>query len=347
MTSKPIIVIDAFLDNQEKENLLISNLQKFKKFNIPILLVSNSPISVEIQKQIDYFIFDKENLLFKDKYSYDLLIFHVLEYKEFSFKNEFWYKQEHGLSVLCNLTKTMNFAKKLGFTKFIHFEWDYFIHDNDSIKIQNIIDDFVYNDKTIFLIKDKKEIAFYFWMVDIDYWQSKFPQILKEEDYKNCLKNLKKDNFFQKVEDLFYIFFENTLDTKNCLELDEFKNKFATESKLNLSVSDFNFSKPNSLYIFKGLAKIYKNNKITNEIAVLTINDRLEKIIETDYCVKINNETKHYKHFTAIDSWFMNTINDFNESKFPIELKINNEFQKTYYSLDEITNSIHCNYNFY
>lgn len=347
MINTPIIVLDCFIDDFEKEKLLLKNLDQFKKLNVPILLIANNPISLEIQKKINYLIFDKEDLLFNGDYFYDLLLYHSIEYKEFKFKSEFWYKQEHGLSVLCNLTKAMNFVKKLDFTKFVHFEWDYFIDDADIVKIKEAITDFVENDKIVFLIKNKKEISFYFWMVDVDYWQAKFPQILKEEDYQNCLKTLKKDKLFQKVEDLFYIVFENLLHTKDCIELDEFKNKFVTESKLNLSVSDFNFSKPNTAYMFKGFAKIYKNDKLTNEIALLTINDKTEKTVETNYSIKINDENNCFKHLTDKDCWRIHIIHNFDKSKFPIQLKINDEFEKTYHSFDEITNSIYCKYDFY
>jgi hypothetical protein len=347
MINKPIIVLDCFVDDVDKEKLLLKNLDQFKKLNIPILLIANNPISLEIQKKIDYLIFDKEDLLFNGYYFYDLLLYYTIEYKEFSFRSEFWYKQEHGLSVLCNLTKAMNFVKKLDFTKFVHFEWDYFIDDADIVKIKEAITDFVENDKIIFLVKNKKEISFYFWMVDIDYWQAKFPQILKEEDYQNCLKTLKKDKLFQKVEDLFYIIFENFLHTKDCLDLDEFKSKFVTESKLNLSVSDFNFSKPNTAYMYKGFAKIYKNNKLTNEIALLTINRKAEKLVETNYSIKINNKTDSFKHLTDKDCWCISIIRDFDKSKFPIELRLNDEYEKIYHSFDEITNSINCKYDFY
>jgi hypothetical protein len=347
MINTPIIVLDCFIDDFEKEKLLLKNLDQFKKLNVPILLIANNPISLEIQKKINYLIFDKEDLLFNGDYFYDLLLYHSIEYKEFKFKSEFWYKQEHGLSVLCNLTKAMNFVKKLNFTKFIHFEWDYFIGDLDIAKIKEAITDFIENDKNLFLIKNNKEISFYFWMVDIDYWQAKFPQILKEEDYRNCLKTIKKDKLFQKVEDLFYIIFENHLYTKDCLNIDEFKSKFVTESKLNLSVSDFNFSKPNTAYMFKGFTKIYKNDKLANEIAILTINDKTEKLVETNYSIKINDEHNSFKHLTHKDCWCIHVINDFDKSKFPIQLKMNDEFEKTYHSFDEITNSIYCKYDFY
>lgn len=342
MINQPIIVLDCFFDDARKEKILLQNLEQFKKLSIPILLITNNPMSREVQEKVDYLIYDKENLLFKDEYIYDLLLYNIIEYDDFIFRSDFWYKQEHGLSVLCNLTKTMNFAKKLGFTKFVHFEWDYFIHDADIIKIKETIVDFVENNKIAFLIKNGKEISFYFWMVDIDYWQNKFPQILKEEDYKNCLKTFKKNNLFQKVEDVFYIVFENFLHTKDCLDLDEFKNKFITESKLNLSVSDFNFAKPNTENMFRGLAKIYKNDNIIDEIALLTVNHKDNKTIETNYSIKINNEIKFFKHLAGENYWAFDIISGFDKCKFPIELEINNVFKKTYHFLDEITNSIRC-----
>jgi len=340
MINKPIIVLDCFLDDVDKEKIFLQNLEQFKKLSTPILLITNSPMSREIQEKVNYLIYDKENILFKGEYFYDLSFFHVVESDKFSFIIDFWYKQEHGLSVLCNLTKTMNFAKKLGFTKFVHFEWDYFIHDADLTKIKQTIVDFVENNKMAFLVKNGKQISFHFWMIDIDYWQNEFPQILKEEDYKNYLKIIKKNNLFQKVEDIFYIVFERFFYTEDYLELNEFKNQFITESKLNLSVSDFNFAKPNTLNMYIGLAKIYKKNNMTDEIALVTINNKIDKIIETNYSIKINNDIKFFKHLTGKNDCSLSVIHDFDKSKFPIELKINNEFEKIYYSLDEITNSV-------
>ena len=56
-----IFVIDCWPDNESKENDLISQIKILKIFNVPILISSHYPLKPEIQKMVDYYIFDKNN----------------------------------------------------------------------------------------------------------------------------------------------------------------------------------------------------------------------------------------------------------------------------------------------
>lgn len=62
--AKDIFVIDAWPDKVEKESDLLECIGKLREFTgIPILLVSHYAIKPEIQKLVDYYIFDKDNPL--------------------------------------------------------------------------------------------------------------------------------------------------------------------------------------------------------------------------------------------------------------------------------------------
>jgi hypothetical protein len=336
---KPIIIIDVFIDSDLKKDIFISNLEKFKQLDIPILLICNKPLTIEIQKSVDYVLFDNQNLLFQAEYKYDINIYHTLSFENFTFKSEYWYKQEHGLSVLCNLTKSVEFVKKLGFTKFIHFEWDYFIHDDDLKSIKNLIYDFLNKNSRAYFV-NTTETTFYFWMVDIDFWIDKFPKILCEDDYKNYLGRLGFNKNFKKAEDVVFIAFKDFLKEHESINAYIFLKSFTPKSQLNLFTSDFNFGKPNLKSCFRGLCKVEKNEKLIDQLIIFTFNSGENEIVENLYTIKFDDKIQKFNHKLIKKQWRSNLIEEFQFYKFPIELQINEDFKKTYHSLEEINNKI-------
>ena len=69
-----IFVIDCWTDTESKENDLLNLIKRLKIYNIPILLTGHYPIKPEIQKMVDYYLFDKKNdlLMAKDFESYNV-----------------------------------------------------------------------------------------------------------------------------------------------------------------------------------------------------------------------------------------------------------------------------------
>jgi hypothetical protein len=336
--SKPIIVLDAFLDREEKKKILISNLQKFKKFNIPILLIGNSPIPIDIQKEVDYVIYDKENLMFKDSYIYEMKLWRAHRFPNFTIRNEWYYKQEHGLSVLCNLTKAMNFVKNLGFTKFIHFEWDFFIDDEDHVKFKNFINSFINSYRKAFFV-DSGEVSFLFWMVDIEFWIQKFPKILNEKDYKKFLQTFNNPNQFLIAEKCLLFAFKNYLSKEELIDSKEYEKNNIIKST-SLYSSDFNFEKPNTDGWYKGLFKIYENSVLQNKLLVLTYNKNIETEVEAQYFITFDGKTQHIHHKVKESLCMYTQINNFDFSKFPLKIKTNCGFEKIYNSINEIDNEL-------
>jgi SAM-dependent methyltransferase len=119
-----IFIIDAWPDNESKENDLLKLIKILKTFNIDILLCTHFPIKPEIQKMVDYYIYDKKNPLLLSN-----------EFEEYSVGSGRWtdnynynvsnsYEFHHDYSIWETMRNGFNFAKYLN-KKYIHFlEYD-------------------------------------------------------------------------------------------------------------------------------------------------------------------------------------------------------------------------------
>ena len=81
-----IFVIDCWIDTKEKEQTLLNLINRVKVYNVPILLCGHSPVSIEVQKQVDYFLFDKNNNIQLEK-DFNLEIARINSRKFYSVKS--------------------------------------------------------------------------------------------------------------------------------------------------------------------------------------------------------------------------------------------------------------------
>lgn len=124
LTDDHIFVIGAWPDTIEKEIILVKCIKKLKEFNVPILLVSHLPISVEIEKLVDYYIFDSNNdlLYFEDIKRLNINSLRFLQtnvYDVFSYPDF-----HHDFAVLTNIRNAINFSHSIGKTKIHYLEYD-------------------------------------------------------------------------------------------------------------------------------------------------------------------------------------------------------------------------------
>lgn len=341
--NKPIIIIDAFLCTETRINFFKDVLDSIKKLDIPILLISNTVIPLEIQQKVDYCIYDKTNNLFKYEYdSYDMAYL-FFENDDFKYENYSLCKQKHGLSVLCNLTKSTLFAKLLGFDKFIHIEWDLVIHENDIEKIKILIDNFIrQNLKASFMYNfrndsDLMEFPFHFWMCDLDFWIENFPLIYNEDDYLKFIISKNKNKKFQLAERFLYLAFEDKKDEIKLTPELIFLQKYFTNSDPNKIISNVNFEPPNGNGVFRGLSKVFHKGKLTGELVLVTWNSmNLEKDL-TKYDISFKDNKQSEIHESNHGCWNLSRVNNFDYSCYPITLRTNHGFEKTYYNEHEIT----------
>jgi autotransporter strand-loop-strand O-heptosyltransferase len=119
-----IFIIDAWPNNQSKENDLLSLIKVLKTYNIDILLCTHYPIKSEIQTMVDYYIYDKNNdlLLSEDFEKYQVASGRWTNMGVYTVNNS--YEFHHDYAIWETMKNGFNFANYLN-KKYIHFlEYD-------------------------------------------------------------------------------------------------------------------------------------------------------------------------------------------------------------------------------
>jgi len=205
-----ITIIDSFVHNSSVRSKLIDCINKLKKRNHDILLISNTKIDNEIQDKVNFFLYDSRNQLFQNKYDNYL-------------KTDFWRNhgpfivhdivpglQKHGLSVLVNLFNAIHIAKLLGYTYFERLEVD----DIMGQKSLDWIDQVPYICKEqkrngLFYFNEREnkresDISFHYFYCNIDYFLEQVGRISNEDEYKNFLLTFQHNLDFMIVERYVY-----------------------------------------------------------------------------------------------------------------------------------------------
>lgn len=128
---KNAIVVGAYINTDEKEQVLYEALLQLKKLQLPIVVVASSILSNRIIELCDYHIYDKENLLLPVERS-----------------PLYWYADDVETVHLYNRGISYVIVKKLGLAlhllqhlkvdNFLYMEYDSIIHDNDLSKVMDM-----------------------------------------------------------------------------------------------------------------------------------------------------------------------------------------------------------------
>ena len=122
--NEDVFIIDSWPDTEEKENVLLQLIKKVKVFGCPIILCGHYPIKPEIQKLVDYYIYDSNNdiLLEKDFEEYGINSDRWTSFTNYKIinKNSF----HHDYAIWLTMKNAFTLANQLG-KKYIHFlEYD-------------------------------------------------------------------------------------------------------------------------------------------------------------------------------------------------------------------------------
>jgi autotransporter strand-loop-strand O-heptosyltransferase len=141
-----IFVLGCWPDTEEKENDLITCIQKLKEFHgIPILLASHYAVKPEIQKMVDFYLFDKDNpLLFPHEYDgYSVNSGLWVDNGQYRLKSKTKFHHDYAIWIL--MQKAFKFCDNLSKKRVHYLEYD------------NLIDTFQY--RQAFLEKSKHHDA--------------------------------------------------------------------------------------------------------------------------------------------------------------------------------------------
>lgn len=136
---KELILISAFCPDDKRENILrdlLKSIQKYKS-NFDIMIVSHTPLPIDLQKMVEFYLYDKKNEILTD---WDLL-----NQPWFSPNNDrlilssFLSKKNTHLAIWRMFTLGFSLAKNIGYKKIHCIEYDCIIndieefHDNSSL----------------------------------------------------------------------------------------------------------------------------------------------------------------------------------------------------------------------
>ncbi len=223
-----VVIIDSFVYSPIIEEKLINQIKKFKSRGFDIILVSNTHISKEIQSMVNFFFYDSRNQLFSKNYNFTHEVvlnnsIYLGDDWQFTLNTQVSNLQNHGLSVLVNLSNVVSLAKSLGYTRFVRVEVDDIYGEKSLDKIESLVFDMDKNKKksTLFF-NDYTEsgdgpsnISFHLMIWDIDFYKKVIPDIQNENDYKLLLEQKWKNNDFKPVEVLYRSLVENYRDHIN------------------------------------------------------------------------------------------------------------------------------------
>lgn len=204
-TTKKITIIDSFVTNNSVLMKLKETIRKLKSHNNKILLVSNSHIPTDVIQSVDYFLYNKENKLFKENYTDIGLVDLWKSFPQITIHEINEEFQKHGLSVLCNLFNSLDLAKSLGYTHFQRIEVDD-LYSNYGLNYMDSVEELCKSNgkKSLFYLNEGKDASFHYFFSEIDFFLKTFPRIRDEQSFINYLQ---KNNFgmsFRPVEVFIY-----------------------------------------------------------------------------------------------------------------------------------------------
>jgi glycosyltransferase involved in cell wall biosynthesis len=202
---KTITIVDCFIHNENvlgKLELCVTNL---KKYNHTILLVSNTIVPEHIIKNVDYHLYNSNNILFEGEYTNSEPVIFWKNLDGFSTNEIINTIQKHGLPVMVNLFNSLDLSKSFGFTHFQRIEVDD-LHSEKGYEYITTVPLICSekNKKGMFYFNEGRDVSFHYFYSEIDYFQQIINRISCEEDYKNYLVNHGYGTDFISVEKYLY-----------------------------------------------------------------------------------------------------------------------------------------------
>ena len=134
------ILIGAYIDNQDKRQVLYNCLKNIKRIttnsevNYKVVLISHSPIDVDIQKLVDYFIYDTNNeMITIPMYWWGKHIDAGFEYNITDYR-----RLNPSYAVFTMMKQGITYINNLGIDKCHWLNYDILL-ENEDIFVKNIV----------------------------------------------------------------------------------------------------------------------------------------------------------------------------------------------------------------
>jgi glycosyltransferase involved in cell wall biosynthesis len=133
VNGEELIIIGTYPNLKSRVQLTKDTIQSLYKLERKIMLVSHYPVDLEIQKMVDYYVYDANNPL----------THHSFYTKFFNYNNEYEVdininglkNSNQSLTVLTNMYNGAKLARELGYRRFFYNTYDVVVHEDDLATI--------------------------------------------------------------------------------------------------------------------------------------------------------------------------------------------------------------------
>lgn len=192
------IIIGTYPNTSKRTQLTIDCIRSLKPLNRKIILVSHYPVSEEIQKMVDYYLFDKDNPL--THHSYYIRFYNITNQYHAEININGLKDTNQSFTVYTNLVNAMYFAKQLGFKSAFYITYDVVVHKNDLPEIVNSFRTII-SGKGAYLATLNtpfgKGIQTTAMTFDTEFFCFEFPRLKEASVYNEICKRIGAENFLE------------------------------------------------------------------------------------------------------------------------------------------------------
>lgn len=234
------IVLCGWINNKEKEDNLVELINKIRSLcDYPIIFSTHYPLNKEIQKKIDYYIYDKNNnILTIEEYIKMGTEFRFFWWESDYFKIISHYKIRPEYAILENFKNAFNFAKFLNIENIIFIESDTIIEDDFIQLHRESLEQYLYCRTPYQFVK--KDINCYrtnYFSIKTDLIIHIINKIKTKKEYWELVKKECKTDLFEYV---FNYLIEKEIDEKNIYTTNKtykWRNDSVTEEDFTFSIN--------------------------------------------------------------------------------------------------------------
>jgi hypothetical protein len=215
---KNVVIISSYTANDTINKITLNCIKSIKNLGYDIILTSHAPIPVDLQNEVDYVVYDKNNLLtYHDYYA-----FYNYDDNEITVNMDIRTEKNHiyhGPAVYTNYYNGLALAQRIGYDNAICVNYDMIIKDD----VFNTLLNKLKTKKAVFNITKAQEgyaLRTVIFATNINFFMDKFKKVIKENDYTNWKNYVGSES--NGLENMFYHTLKNNLNEMLLLDDDEF-----------------------------------------------------------------------------------------------------------------------------
>ena len=149
---KKLFVIGAYPNSKKKEDILKKEILSLKHLDYDIMIVSHYPVSEEIQLMVDFYLYDKNQILTPQQHSNGTMTSPYYWVGQPSFYLKV-FNQRHALPICQNMFNSFKFSEIQKYDFVFFLENDNIFSKDDSLKFDELLNDMILKGKKCIFFK--------------------------------------------------------------------------------------------------------------------------------------------------------------------------------------------------